>query len=162
MQEAILAIRQLYSSDNLFNRAVNCHAKLCGESKKVDWVAIIKKHFIEFLDGPNSFPMLNGVTARELMDAFLYGGKFAHANEADKQQKLQALILAHGRPQVVMSVQTSFRRIVDTARLVYPVLMQDYFYWLVTGKCPAPTPMSSMSQLLFSGKEPIDIKNIRK
>ncbi|MEJ0091244.1 MAG: hypothetical protein WDM80_16050 [Limisphaerales bacterium] len=162
MQEAILAIRQLYSSDNLFNRAVNCYAKLCGESKKVDWVTIIKEHFSKFLDGPNSFPMLSGVTVRGLIDVFLYGGKFVHANEANKQQKLQALILAHGRAQVVMAVQTSFRRIVDTARLVYPVLMQDYFHWLATGKCPLPVPMASMNQLLFSGKEPIDVKNIRK
>lgn len=158
MQEVVLAIRQLYSSDNLFNRAVNCHAKLCGDSKKVDWVGMVKKQFNDFLDSPNGFPMLNGVTVRELMDLFLYGGKFAHANQTEKQQKLHALILAHGRAQVVMAVQTSFRRVVDSARLVYPVLMQDYFHWLAAGKCPKPPPMALMNQLLFSGREQVHIK----
>lgn len=161
-QGVVLAIRQLYSSDNLFNRAVNCHAKLCGDSKKVDWVGTIKKQFNDFLDSPNSFPMLYGVTVRELMDLFLYGGKFAHANQTDKQQKLHALILAHGRAQVVMAVQTSFRRVVDSARLVYPVLMQDYFHWLAAGKCPKPPPMALMNQLLFSGREQVHIKKVKK
>ena len=106
--------------------------------------------------------MLNGVTVRKLMDLFLYGGKFAHASEADKQQKLHALILVHGRAQVVMAVQTSFRHVVDSARLVHPVLLQDFFHWLAAGKCPKPSPMSSMNQLLSGGKEQVKVKKVQQ
>jgi hypothetical protein len=158
MHEVALAIRQLYASDQLFNRAVNCHAKICGDSKKVNWVGDIKKWFNNFLDGANSFPMINGVNVRELLDAFLYGGRIVHANEQDKQERLQLLIKTHGRAQVVMAVQTSLRRVVDSARLVLPVLNQDYQHWLEIGKCPKPSLMS-MSELLSSAKEQIETPN---
>ncbi len=158
MHEVVLAIRQLYASDELFNRAANCYAKICGDSRKVNWVGDIKKWFNLFLDGPNSFPMIKGVKVRELLDAFLYGGRIVHVGERDKQERLQLLINTHGRAQVIMAVQTSLRRVVDSARLVLPVIKQDYQHWLETGKCPKPSLMS-MGELLSSRKEPIKTPN---
>jgi hypothetical protein len=153
IHEIALAVRQLYGSDQLFNRAVNCYSKICGDNKKVTWVGEIKKQFNAFLD-ETSFPAIKDVNVRQLLDAFLYGGRIAHANEQDKQELLHSLIKNHGRAPVIMAVQMSFRRVVDSARLILPVLAQDYFHWLVKAECPKPSLMS-MSELLASSKEQV-------
>jgi hypothetical protein len=154
--EVALAIRQLYASDALFNRALNCYSRICGNSKKVNWIEHVKKEFNRFLESSIVFPGVKGMCVRELLDVFLYGGGIAHAPDAVKQKRLQELIAAHHRANVIMAVQTSFRRVVDMARLVSPVLSQDYHSWLETGNCPKPSRMS-IGELLSSKKE--EIKN---
>jgi hypothetical protein len=150
-QEVLLALRQLYASDKLFNKSLKSYLRICGDARKVEWVEQIKKAFDKFLEGSGSFPVVAGVNVRELLDAFLYGSKIAHSHERDKQERLQSLITAHGRPQVIMAVHAAFRQLMNFARCVFPVVKQDYHHWLETGQCPKQIGMS-IGELLSSGR----------
>lgn len=150
-QGVLFALRQLYASDKLFNKALKSYLRICGDARKVEWVEQIKKAFDKFLEGSDSFPVVAGVNVRELLDAFLYGSRIAHSHERDKQERLQSLITAHGRPQVIMAVHAAFRQLMNFALCVFPVVKQDYQHWLETGQCPKQIGMS-IGELLSSGR----------
>lgn len=152
MIEVILGIRQLYASDEVFNRAENCYTKICGESRKVNWIGDIKNSFNTFLNNSDSSPLMKGVTSRGLLDAFLYGSRIVHAGEQLQQEQWKLLLATHGRASVMMTVQMFLRRVVDLARLINPVLKQDYQHWIEIGKCPKPSVIS-MGELFASRKE---------
>lgn len=150
-QGVLLALRQLYASDKIFNKALKSYLRVCGDEKKVGWVEQIKKAFDKYLEASGLFPVVAGVSVRELLDAFLYGSRIAHSHERDKQEVLARLIASHGRPQVIMAVHAAFRQLMNFALCVFPVVKRDYQHWLATGACPKRTDMS-IDELLSSGK----------
>lgn len=149
-QGVLLALRQLYASDKLFDKALKSYSRICGDTKKVEWVEQIKKEFDKFLEVSGSFPVVAGASVRELLDAFLYGSRIAHSHERDQQERLQSLITAHGRPQVIMAVHAAFRQLMIFSLTVLPVVEQDYLHWLETRQCPKRTDMP-IGELLSSG-----------
>ncbi len=149
-QGVVLALRQLYASDKLFNKAMTSYVKICGDARKGEWIGEIKKAFDKFLKG-GSFLANAGTNVRELLDAFLYGSGIAHSDDRDQQERLRSLITKHGRPQVVMAVHATFRLIMDFVLPVIPVVAQDYEHWLKTGQCPKRRGMS-IGELLSSGR----------
>lgn len=150
-QEVLLALRQLYASDKLFNKAVKSYMRICGNAKKVTWMQQIKTEFDKYLNGTGTFVNAPGITVRELLDTFLYGSRIAHSLEREHQAKLESLIAAHGRSQIVMAVHASFRQLLNHAICVFPVIKQDYNHWLASGKCPKHSGLP-IQELLSSAK----------
>lgn len=149
-QQVIAAIRQLFSSDDLFNSACKRYMRLCGDRRKVAWVKEWKRLFNESLREPPSFPAVPGIAVYDLLNAFMYGAGILHSKDIhDHEHTLRDLIAKHGKPHLVMAVQASLRHIVDFAVRIFPVLLQDYRHWLETGQCPKPTRLA-MHDLLSS------------
>ena len=146
----VVAIRQIYASDQLLNIACNRYMKICGDSRKAHWIKQTKKSFNDFVDGPVAFPSVPDTSTRELIDTFLYGAGIIHSKDTQQaQEKLRALLDAHGKPHVVMAVHASLRHIVGFAIHAFLVLRQDFRAWLHTGSVPQPTRVA-MHDLLSS------------
>ena len=136
---AILSIRQLYSADDAFNLACNSYLQHVGDERKKYWIKERKHAFNVAKDTRPFFFTCSDYTRKEVIDLFIYGSALFHRNsDKDVALELQKEFGKIGEAAVIMSFNEACREICQFAFDVYPVLRQDFLYWIHELGCAAP------------------------
>ncbi len=151
----LVLFRQLYSSDSkddLFNRACGIYVRHADHKGKAAWVRDEKKAFKALLSGPPQPPRANlSCTMKELLDLFLYGAGIFHSRgkNSNDAQRLKKMLHACPREELVMAFHSSTKYLVQCALVVYPVIKQDFIYWIKDLKLASPN-LIDIEKLLSS------------
>jgi hypothetical protein len=150
---SILALIRQFSSnsakDNLFLRSCNVYLRHCCSPGKQLWFKDCRKTFKSLLDSPPPGSSLKE-SVQDLIKIFLYGAGLMHSRSDDGDEtKLADLIVKYGRADVVMAFHTAMKSVAQVPATVYPVLKQDFDFWL--GECGLVEPKRlTITELLAS------------
>jgi hypothetical protein len=137
LNSVLVLLRQLFSDDDLFGRAVSVYAGHCSDDRKRIWVLERKAIFDRTL-GLEPFPrFVDGISSRELIGLFLYGFGLIHwgddKRDRRKQIQFRDLIRQHGKERVVTVFQASLKYLTAYARDIAIPINQDLKHWIKQG-----------------------------
>lgn len=139
----ILGIRQLYSSDNVFNIACGTYLRHVADDLKKLWVKERKDSFNRCRENPPHLLRLSQLTTREILDVFIYGSDMMHPrSKKNAEQELKNLLKKFGRERVVMAFNRACLDLCRCAFHVYPVVKQDFAHWVRNEDCAGPGRVS--------------------
>ncbi len=140
MYSILLPIRQLYASDDAFNRSCNTYMRHVGDDRKFAWVRERKRIFNRYLDARPSPISVSGLKVRELLALLMYGAGLVHYSETPEQvrKNFKKVMTENARERVVFAFVWSCRQIYSYANNVYHVLRQDYEHWMQTEGIASP------------------------
>ena len=136
----LLPIRQLYASDEAFNRSCNTYMRHVGDDRKLGWIKERKKIFNSYLDSiPGPFS-ISGLKVQELLNLVMYGAGLAHYSETPEhvRQDFKRVMTENPREKVVFAFVMSCREIYSHANCIYHVFRQDYEHWMQTEGIASP------------------------
>jgi hypothetical protein len=149
--EILLFVRQLYSSDELFNNAAKLYMRHLSHDGKRWWVKDIKNLFNQSRADEHKMPAIEGFDRRSLIDTFLYGAGIMHAAaQKDAQNDLTNLLAKYSKEHFMMTVLSSMRDLVNYAIMLYHPMKQDFTHWILS--CGMSTPDRPNVDLLFADK----------
>jgi hypothetical protein len=133
-------IRQLYASDEAFNRTCNTYMRHVSDDRKLAWIKERKKMFNRYLDSIPSPFSVSGLKVRELLDLLIYGAGLVHYAETPERvrQDFKRVMTENPREKVVFAFVMSCREIYSHANSVYHVFRQDYQHWIQTEGIASP------------------------
>ncbi len=150
--EILALVRQLYSSDDLFNKAANIYMRHVSDDGKRWWLKEVKTAFNESLSSHSHMPSIPGCSRRMLIDTLLYGAGIIHAPGATSSQAdLMRLIAEHGKEKLMMTILSSMRDLVSWPSLAYHPIRQDFGYW--TSACGMVHPDRPNVDSLFQTRQ---------
>jgi hypothetical protein len=151
--EAVLAwFRQLYSSDELFTRAVNVYLRHVDDHGKHCWVSRVREHFKDLRKSKPALTPIDGYTRAQLIDLIAYGTRVLHhQSDYDAETLLADLIAKYGDAELGMAVNASMWDLLGQASLAYHPMKQDFSHWVATGAVLPPRSVD-LSQILKSDR----------
>lgn len=151
----LLAIRQLYANDEVFNHACNAYLQHVGDERKKIWVKNSKKKFNKFRDSEIEHPFsIFNFSAKQLLDHFIYGTGSIHRNpKREHQEALEIARGIYGTEYVAMAFNSCCRYLLSYALDVYYIIKQDFDHWVKEGLVILPNAFT-MGDFLDKQKMP--------
>lgn len=136
-----LFTRQLFSDkDQAFSAAAKAFDAHCDEAGMRQNMSAQYDEFLKKLRGPaQDFPQL---TARQLIEAVLYGVHIIHspmATKPEKTQQISTLLSSNEGDQIIFAFHAQLRDLWKPTIQAYVMIHSRLQNWVATGELPVPT-----------------------
>jgi len=140
MFAVLLPIRQLYSSDEVFNRVCKLYLRHTSDQRKRTWVTWNKKCFNDYLESSRWVPSVGIKNVRHLLDTVMYGAGLVHYSKTppNTRQEFRDLIARGSREQIIFDFVTSCHFLYGYANHAFFVFRQDFDHWIQEEGCARP------------------------